>query len=113
MFRRAFWSVVVGCVLLPGVALAQPVVVGHPYPHGPRVAPPWGYHNLNGGPFVGYPPPGTPGYPAFGYPHGFFDSPSGRTGWAHGLSLHHLPVPTYGPLPAVGNDHLHRQWRST
>jgi uncharacterized protein (TIGR03000 family) len=108
------------CAVLSGVASAQPaadagIVFGH-YPHGPRVAPPWGYPGLSGGPYVGYPPPGTPGYPAFGYPHGFFGDPSGRIGTArsHGLSLHHPPVPVYGPLPAVhGSDDLHRLWRST
>ena len=116
MFRSAFWSVVVMCVFLPGVASAQPTVGHGHYPYGPRVAPAWGYPGLDGGPFVGYPPPGTPGYPAFGYPHGFFGSSGGRIGaaGAHGLSLHHPPVPTYGPLPAVhGNDDLHRLWRST
>src|SRR5262245_50434414 len=97
MFRRAFWSVVGVCAFLPGVATAQPMVgggagIGHHYPHGPRVAPAWGYYGLNSGPYVGYPPPGAPGYPAFGYSHGI-----------------HPPVPTYGPLPDIHvSGNLHR-----
>src|SRR4051812_48251164 len=31
------------------------------WPYGPRVAPPWNYHALSGGPFVTY-PWGSPGY---------------------------------------------------
>lgn len=104
------------------------------YPYGPRVAPPWGYPFLDGGPFVGYAgPPGTSvgvfagvgapyggfGYPGFGY--GGLGYPgflrySGRAGssWSNGLSLYGPPVPVYGPVPGVfGNDDLVRQWRST
>ena len=68
MLRRAFWSAAVVCVSLPTAAQAQPSIRGYlayarhdHYPHGPRVAPAWGYPGLPGGPFVGYPPPGTPG----------------------------------------------------
>lgn len=113
MLSRVFWSAVVVCVLLPGAAQAQPTVgigVGvwnNGYPYGPRVAPPWSYPGLYGGPFVGY--PGYYGYPGyFGY--------SGRAGsiWSNGLSLYGPPVPVYGPVPGVfGNDDLVRQWRST
>ena len=64
------------------------------WPYGPRVAPPWGYYGLGGGPFVGY---------------------SGRSGstWSNGLSLYGPPVPTYGPIPGVfGNNDLGRQWHA-
>lgn len=80
------------------------------YPYGPRVAPPWNYYGLAGGPFITYPY----GYPGFYYP-GFFGY-SGRAGsfWSNGLSLYGPPVPVYGPIPGVfGNDDLVRQWRST
>lgn len=118
MPRRAFWSAVM-CVSLPGVATAQRppgegIVFGH-YPHGPRVAPPWGYPGLSGGPYVGYPVPGTPGYPACGYPRNFFGpgDPGGPL-LSHGLSFCRPPVPTYAPLPATFNkDDLDRLWRST
>ncbi|MCS6864415.1 MAG: TIGR03000 domain-containing protein [Gemmataceae bacterium] len=69
------------------------------YPNGPRVAPPWSYYGLAGGPFVGYPP-------WIGFP--------GAIGsfWTNGLSLYGPPVPTYGPLPAtLGNSDLERAWR--
>jgi uncharacterized protein (TIGR03000 family) len=72
------------------------------WPYGPRVAPPWTYPGLMGGPFVTYP---------------WFVGPvySGRSGstWSNGLSLYGPPVPTYGPIPGVmGNDDLRRQWRA-
>src|SRR5436309_1568281 len=104
MLWRAFWSAVAVCVFLPGVARAQPDVGGfgtHGYPYGPRVAPPWSYPGVYGGPFVGYAEPLTPrlsvgagyGYPGFGY--GGFGYPgywrySGRAGsyWSNGLSLY-------------------------
>lgn len=139
MFRHAFGSAVGVCVLASGAPAGdEPHVglglgVGHysyphtHYPHGPRVAPAWGYPGLAGGPYVGYPLPGAPGYPplayrgfgypGFGYPYypGFFGY-SGRAGssWSNGLSLYGPPVPTYAPLPGVfgGND-LNRQWRAT
>lgn len=69
------------------------------YPDGPRVAPPWSYYGLAGGPFVGYPP-------WLGFP--------GAIGnfWTNGLSLYGPPVPTYGPIPATfGNYDLERAWR--
>lgn len=171
MLSRAFWSVVVVCVFLPGESRAQPKgddppplpLEGAPaplpdggpaglppampgglrggsylgpfhnygFPYGPRVAPPWGYPGLYGGPFVTYPVrPGVGvsagvGYPGFGYPgyYGGFGYPgfgfpyySGRAGssWSNGLSLYGPPVPVYGPIPGVfGNDDLVRQWRST
>ncbi len=126
MLTRAVWSAVVVCVLLPGSANAQPHVgvgvgVGNfGYPYGPRVAPPWGYPGLDGGPFVGYPSPlrynsfGGYGYPGF-YGPGWFGY-SGRAGssWSNGLSLYGPPVPVYGPIPGVfGNNDLVRQYRST
>jgi uncharacterized protein (TIGR03000 family) len=110
---RALVPLALACVALaPGSARAQPgpfvgvgVGVGNwGYPYGPRVAPPWGYPGLAGGPFVGY--PFAPGF--FGF--------SGRAGssWSNGLSLYGPPVPVYGPIPGVlGNDDLVRQWRST
>ncbi len=112
---RAIGLAVVGCALVPGAAQAQPGAgIGHyryphtHYPHGPRVAPEWSYPGLAGGPYVGYPPPGAPGYPAWGYPHGFLSD----SGHAH--SLHRPPVPVYGPLPEVfPGEKLHRHWRST
>jgi uncharacterized protein (TIGR03000 family) len=69
------------------------------WPYGPRIAPPWGYPRLGGGPFVGY-PWGWPGY-------------SARAGqnWSNGLSLYGPPVPVYGPIPGVmGNSDLVRRW---
>src|SRR5262245_7210546 len=141
MLPRLFWSVVVGVVFLPGAVQAQHSVGAglglgtHGYPYGPRVAPPWGYPGIYGGPFVGYPgPPGVyasfalypnfyrgfgpwfgPGFgPGFGFP-GYFNS-AGRAGsiWSNGLSLYGPPVPVYGPIPGVfGNNDLVRQWRST
>src|SRR6266540_4533798 len=83
MPSRVFWSVVVVCVFLPGESRAQPQdgvpavplpampgglkggsylgpLHNYGYPYGPRVAPPWGYPGLYGGPFVGYAgPPGS------------------------------------------------------
>lgn len=103
MTGRAFWSAVAVCALVPGSGRAQHVH-GHAgythngYPYGPRVAPPWGYPGLPGGPFVGYPPalrPGfstydqlTPnvgvytgfGYPGFGYGYGGYPG-FGRYGY--------------------------------
>lgn len=121
MFVRVAGAVAVLCVALPASASAQPVVgvgvgVGHyGYPYGPRVAPPWGYPGLAGGPFVGYPGYYGPGFGPGFYGPGWFGY-SGRAGssWSNGLSLYGPPVPVYGPVPGVfGNNDLVRQWRST
>ncbi|MBA4062710.1 MAG: hypothetical protein C0501_03210 [Isosphaera sp.] len=72
------------------------------WPYGPRVAAPWGYYGLAGGPYVGYP---------LGYP--FLFGFGGRVGqfWSNGLSLYGPPVPTYGPVPGVfGNSDLVRRY---
>jgi len=118
MRARLFWSMIVVCVFLPGAARAQYGVGGigtHGFPYGPRVAPPWNYPGLYGGPFVTYPPPGSAGgVGVFAYHNSF--GVGGRTGstCSTGLSLHCPPVPVYGPIPDVfGNDDLVRHWHST
>ena len=70
------------------------------FPYGPRVAPPWSFPGLSGGPFIGYPG---------GFP-GFYSARAGSS-WSNGLSLYGPPVPTYGPIPGVmGNQDLRRLW---
>lgn len=136
MTVRTFCLAAAVCACVPAVGSAQHVHLAQKttingYPYGPRVAPPWGYPGLNGGPFVGYPafptryrdpfvsydPLGPNsgvytgfgygglgyGYPGFGYGYpGFFGFP-GRVGnqWTNGLSAYGPPVPVYGPIPGV------------
>ncbi len=117
MLSRVFWSVVVVCVFLPGESRADdtgPLGIFHHYGYspGPRVAPPWGYPLLNGGPFITYPTP--PVYPGvFGY--GLIAHKGhGDTSRPNGVSLCGPPVPVYGPIPAiVSHDPLVKQWRNT
>jgi uncharacterized protein (TIGR03000 family) len=119
-----FWSVVVVCVCLPGVGLAQhgvpdpdtgPFGIVHNYgfPYGPRVAPSWSYYGIEKGPNVIYPTP--PKYSGvFGYGMIPVNCRMGQNAFPNGVSLIGLPVPVYGPIPETfGNDPLVKQWRST
>jgi|SRR5579883_414801 len=111
MAWRMFGAMLAGCVFLPATSQAQPpsgcILNNYGFPYGPRVAPPWSYPGLGGGPFVGYaaPPPGYTGLLGLSIiPPGF---------WPNGLSLYGPPVPVYGPLPGVfGNSDLNQRWRN-
>jgi uncharacterized protein (TIGR03000 family) len=111
MVSRAFWSAVVACAVLPGTVRAQPDPSEHHhagplhfygFPYGPRVAPPWTYPGLSGGPTVGY--TGTPGGATVGI-LGLF-GPSGP-------ALCRPRAPVYEPVPAVvASTRLVRQWQT-
>ncbi|HEY1188998.1 MAG TPA: TIGR03000 domain-containing protein [Gemmata sp.] len=73
MSFRAFGLAVAVCVGVPASGSAQQVFLAgrtthHGYPYGPRVAPPWSYPGLYGGPFVGY-----PSFPRYGSPFVNYD----------------------------------------
>ena len=116
MPSRAFWSVVVAGAVLPGAGRAQDaghagVFHNYGYPHGPRVAPAWGYPNFDGGPFVTYPTPVYPGLLGYGLTR---HTGHGDAARPNGVSLCGPAVPVYGPIPATfGDDPLVRQWRNT
>jgi uncharacterized protein (TIGR03000 family) len=105
MFRRVFWSLLVVCVVLPATAQAQPIFGANPtvgythngYPYGPRVAPPWGYYGLNGGPFVTYPY----GFPGLTHP-GFRDPGFGDPRVDDGYPFGGYWPGSYGPRIGVG-----------
>lgn len=72
MSVRAFGLAVAVGLGVPAVSSAQHVHLAgktthHGYPYGPRIAPPWSYPGLPGGPFVTYAPPyrATPFYNPF------------------------------------------------
>ena len=95
-------QVIVGFGVGPGYYAAGPYGNRlYPYPYGYGRYGGWGYPGLAGGPYLGYPYVGWPGYTgAFG------------SFWTNGLSLYGPPVPTYGPTPGVlGNSDFVQQWR--
>lgn len=104
MLLRIFWLVVVVCAFLPGVVQAQQPERAGPlhnygYPYGPRVAPPWSYPGLTGGPSVGYADPPS------GSAHKGVLNPNGP--------VCRPRVPVYEPAPRPDPSHrVTRQWRT-
>jgi uncharacterized protein (TIGR03000 family) len=115
MSSRAFWSLIVVGVFLPGAARAQPDTGSgtghfwhHKYPPGPRVAPAWSYPGITGGAYITYADPPNDLLTQFLVRH-----PIRLWDPSNGLSLCGPAVPVYGPLPTVAdNPDLKREWRS-